>query len=390
MNQHVVNQHVVIVGGGPVGAAFALALADSGLAVTVLEARQATATLASRAIALSESSHLILERLGVWHQLVANAAPIRSIHISEKGRFGRTLLTAEQFNHPTLGYVVDYVHLGTVLEQALTQSVQLRYGATVRSLQPDAEGCTVNFEQAGENHSIRAKLTVVADGGRSINNIPGLNRETRDYGQSALVARVKTELPHNFMAFERFTKNGPVALLPWNADEMALVWVETPEQAEQLRQLNDSRFLSDLHQHFGDRLGKFTSVTHRNLFPLKMASVRPATAQHIAVIGNAAQTLHPIAGQGFNLGLRDAWELAQSIAITPEAELGGAAMLAQYSQTRSKDTGGGMLFTDFLVQTFSKDIPMLGGLRGAGLAALDMFAPAKQYVMRKMSFGAQK
>jgi 2-octaprenyl-6-methoxyphenol hydroxylase len=387
-----VNQHVVIVGGGPVGAAFALALAlaDSGLTVTVLEARQATVPLASRAIALSESSHLILERLGVWHLLVANAAPIRSIHISEKGRFGRTLLTAEQFNHPSLGYVVDYVHLGTVLEQALAQRVQLRYGATVQSLQPDAEGCTVNFEQAGESHSIRAKLTVVADGGRSINNIPGLNRETRDYGQSALVARVKTELPHDFMAFERFTKNGPVALLPWNADEMALVWVETPEKAEQLRQLDDASFLSDLHQHFGDRLGKFTSVTHRNLFPLKMASVRPATAQHIAVIGNAAQTLHPIAGQGFNLGLRDAWELAQSMAITPEAELGSPAMLAQYSQSRRKDTGGGMLFTDFLVQTFSKDIPMLGGLRGAGLAALDMFMPAKQYVMRKMSFGAQK
>ncbi len=388
------NQHVVIVGGGPVGAAFALALADSGLEVTVLEARQVTAPLASRAIALSESSHLILERLGVWNQLVANAAPIRSIHISENGRFGRTLLTAEQFNHPTLGYVVDYVHLGAVLEQALdqklTQRVQLRYGATVQSLQPDAEGCTVNFEQAGESLSIRAQLTVVADGGRSINNIPGLNRETRDYGQSALVARVRTELPHNFMAFERFTKNGPVALLPWNADEMALVWVEMPEKAEQLRQLIDVRFLSDLHQHFGDRLGKFTSVAHRNLFPLKMASVRPATAQHLAVIGNAAQTLHPIAGQGFNLGLRDAWELAQSIAITPHAELGGVAMLAQYSRSRRKDTGGGMLFTDFLVQTFSKDIPMLGGLRGAGLAALDMLVPAKQYLMRKMSFGAQK
>lgn len=384
------NPHIVIVGGGPVGAAFALALADSGLKVTVLESRQAATPLASRAIALSESSHLILERLGIWHQLVAEAAPMRSIHISEKGRFGRTVLTAEQFNHPALGYVVDYVHLGTVLEQALAEHVQLRYGAAVQSLQPDAEGCTVNFEQAGELHSIRAQLTVVADGGRSLNNIPGLNRETRDYGQSALVARVRTELPHNFMAFERFTKSGPVALLPWNAEEMSLVWVETPERAEQLRQLNDASFLNDLHQHFGDRLGKFTSVSNRNLFPLKMASIRPATAEHIAVIGNAAQTLHPIAGQGFNLGLRDAWELAQSIAITPQAELGNAAMLAEYSRSRRKDTGGGMLFTDFLVQAFSKDIPMLGGLRGAGLAALDMFAPAKHYMMRKMSFGAQK
>jgi 2-octaprenyl-6-methoxyphenol hydroxylase len=388
LNQH--NQHVVVVGGGPVGAAFALALADSGLQVTVLEARQASAPLASRAIALSESSRLILERLGVWGQLKADAAPIRSIHISEKGRFGRTLLTAEQFKHPALGYVVDYVRLGTALEQALTERFQLHYGATVSTLVPDDHGCTVNFDQDGTTQSIRAQLTVVADGGRSINNIPGLNRETRDYGQSALVARVKTELPHNFMAFERFTKNGPVALLPWNADEMALVWVETPEQAERVCQLSDTEFLSELHRHFGDRLGRFTSVGNRNLFPLKMASIRPATAQHIAVIGNAAQTLHPIAGQGFNLGLRDAWELAQNILAAPEVELGSAAMLAQYGKSRRKDAGAGMLFTDFLVQTFSKDIPMLGGLRGAGLAALELFAPAKQYVMQKMSFGAQK
>jgi 2-octaprenyl-6-methoxyphenol hydroxylase len=384
------NTQVVIVGGGPVGAAFALALIDSGLQVTVLEARLATDPIASRAIALSESSRLILERLGIWNQLQADAAPIRSIHISEKGRFGRTLLTAEQFNHSALGYVVDYVHLGTALEQALSGRVQLHYGATVSALHPDADGCTVNFEQDGRVQSIRSQLTVVADGGRSINNVPGLKRETRDYPQSALIARVKTELPHNFMAFERFTKVGPVALLPWNADEMALVWMETPEQAQQLRQLSEPEFLNRLHQHFGDRLGRFTNVTNRNLFPLKMAWVHPTTAPHIAVIGNAAQTLHPIAGQGFNLGLRDAWELAQNILTTPAIELGSEAMLAQYSRSRRQDTGGGMLFTDFLVQTFAKDMPMLGGLRGAGLAALDMFAPAKQFVMRKMSFGAQK
>lgn len=380
---------LVIVGGGPVGAAFALALLDSGLQITVLEARQATTHLASRAIALSESSRLVLERLGVWKQLKADAAPIRSIHISEKGRFGRTLLSAEQFKHPALGYVVDYVRLATVLEQALAERAQLIYGATVKSLQPAVDGCTVHFEQGGSPMTIDSLLAVVADGGRSINNIPGLNRETREYKQSALVARVKTELPHNFMAFERFTKHGPVALLPWNAEEMSLVWVEAPEQAEYLSQLPENEFLHMLHQHFGDRLGKFTHVSSRNLFPLKMAWVRPITTQHVAVIGNAAQTLHPIAGQGFNLGLRDAWELAQNIMATPKQELGSPAMLEQYRLSRRKDTGGGMLFTDFLVQAFARDIPMLGGLRGAGLAALELFTPAKQYVMQKMSFGAQ-
>jgi 2-octaprenyl-6-methoxyphenol hydroxylase len=276
------------------------------------------------------------------------------------------------------------------LEQVLAERARLLYGATVKSLQPDVDGCVVDYVQDEKAQSIHSQLTVVADGGRSINNIPGLNREIHDYGQSALVARVKTELPHDFRAFERFTKQGPVALLPWNADEMALVWVEAPEQAESLSQLREPEFLSKLHQHFGDRLGKFTSVSNRNLFPLKMSSVRPATAQHIAVIGNAAQTLHPIAGQGFNLGLRDAWGLAQAIHSTPEAELGGRAMLEQYSQNRRKDTGSGMLFTDFLVQTFSKDFPVIGGFRGAGLAALDLFTPAKHYLMQKMSFGAQK
>jgi 2-octaprenyl-6-methoxyphenol hydroxylase len=385
-----VKQDLVVVGGGPVGAAFALALLGSGLQITVLESRQATTQLGSRAIALSESSRLVLERLGVWNRLQDDAAPICGIHISEKGRFGRTLLTAEQFKHPALGYVVDYVRLANVLEKALAERIQLIYGATVKSLQPDADGCTVNFEQEDSALSISSLLTVVADGGRSINNIPGLNRETREYTQSALVARVRTELPHNFTAFERFTKDGPVALLPWNAEEMALVWVETPEQAGYLCELDEAEFLHKLHQHFGDRLGQFTHVSGRNIFPLKMAWVRPITTQHVAVIGNAAQTLHPIAGQGFNLGLRDAWELAQNIMATPKEELGGATMLDHYRRSRRKDTGGGMLFTDFLVQAFSRDIPMLGGLRGAGLAVLDMFIPAKQYVMQKMSFGAQK
>lgn len=383
------NHPIVIAGGGPVGGTVALALADSGLPVTVLEARTAPEVQDPRAIALSEGSRLILQRLGVWQTLERHATPMTTIHVSEKGRLGRTILTAEQVQRPALGYVVDYSALANGVDQAMRDAgVNVVRGATASALSPQITACQVRFSRDGQEQEITAQLAVLADGGRSLSSVQNLKRKVHEYQQHALVARVQTELPHNGVAYERFTPNGPVALLPWG-DSYALVWTATPERAEALSGLDEPAFLQQLHEYFGDRQGAFVSVTGRGVFPLKLAWVRPVTAERMAIIGNAAQTLHPVAGQGFNLGLRDAWELAQIMLSTPPEALGGEAMLKQYRQSRRLDTGGSMLFTDLLVRAFSTDAPALGTVRGAGLAALELLAPARNFLLRKMSFGAR-
>ncbi len=382
---------ILIIGGGPVGATLALGLVNSGAHVTVLEARETPATHGDpRAIALSEGSRLILQRLGVWAELGRHATEIRTIHISQKKRFGRSILRAEESGHSALGYVVGYSELATAIDNMLKASgIEVLRGAEATSVSPGPDHCQVKFTQAGSPSTIHAALAVVADGGRSLDHVPGLSRQTHEYGQCALVAQVETELPHGGTAYERFTPDGPAALLPWGERAFALVWTMPPTQAETFCQLDDSTFLESLHQHFGDRVGAFKSVSGRAAFPLKLSWVRPATAPHLAVIGNAAQTLHPVAGQGFNLGLRDAWELAQLVRTTPAAKVGSDAMLKQYRVSRRMDTGGGMLFTDFLVRSFSNDWPGLGTARGLGLAALELCKPARNFVTRKMSLGAR-
>lgn len=382
---------VAIVGGGPVGATLALGLADSGHKIMVLEAREdAEQPGDPRAIALSDGSRLILQRLGVWADIERHATPIRTIHVSQKNRLGRTVLRAEDARRPVLGYVVGYTELAAAIDHGLAQcGIEVLRGARVTGLQPALEFCGVRFERNEAEHTLNTALAVVADGGRSLDKVAGMTRHIREYGQSAVVALVEAELAHGGVAYERFTPDGPVALLPWGESAYALVWTAAPQQAALLCTLDEADFLSGLHAHFGDRVGRFTKVSKRGAFPLKLARMQPNAAEHLVVVGNAAQTLHPVAGQGFNLGLRDAWELAQLIRETPPTELGSAAMLARYRKTRRMDTGGGMLFTDLLVRSFSNDWPGLGLLRGAGLAALELCAPARDFVVRKMSLGAR-
>lgn len=382
---------VTIVGGGPVGAALALGLAGSGLQVSVLEARENVEQPSDpRAIALSEGSRLILHRLGVWSDIAPHATPIRTIHISQKKRLGRSVLRAEESGHDALGYVVGYAELAAAIDRTLQASgIEVLRGARVTAVTPGPEASRVQFEYAGTVHTRHAALAVLADGGRSLDGVPGLQRQVHEYGQSAVVAKVAAEFPHQGVAYERFTPDGPVALLPWGELTYALVWTATPVRAEALCRLDQASFLEQLHDHFGDRAGRFLDVSGRAAFPLKLAWVRPVTAPHLAMIGNAAQTLHPVAGQGFNLGVRDAWELARLARTLPPSDVGSEAMLAQYRALRRFDTGGGMLFTDFLVRAFSNDWPGIGAVRGMGLAALDLCAPARGFVARKMSLGVR-
>lgn len=377
---------VVIVGGGPVGSALALALRDSGLRIVLLEARAAGGGDA-RPLALSYGSRLILERLGIWPALAATATPIRNIHVSQHGGFGRVGLAAAEAGFPELGYVVDYGLVAQVLAQAAAAStVQCLTGARVTATQ-GGDPAQIVYEYAGEQRKLTAALVALADGGATGES----TTEAIDYQQCAVTARVVSERPHNNMAYERFTAHGPLALLPDSKngkDGWALVWTTTPEHARELCAMAAEIFLAELGAAFGGRVGDFTATGVRAAYPLQRRRAQ-AAADHIVLIGNAAQTLHPVAGQGFNLGLRDAWELAEQINKPSTAPLGSRAWLNVYQARRRVDRGAGIGFTHALVELFSNDLLPLRLARGTGLALLGCMPPLKNFLIRRMTFGAR-
>ncbi|MDZ7596628.1 MAG: FAD-dependent monooxygenase [Thiobacillus sp.] len=384
---------VLIVGAGPVGAVCALALQQQDLAAQVVEAQPEDARADTRTLALSHGSRLILDRLGVWDRL-EDVTPITRIHISQRGAFGVARLAADEVKVPALGYVLPYATLTAALKQALADAaIAVDYGVVVERIEPGAEMASLHAAD-GSVHA--APLVVVADGGRG--EAAPKPRFERDYDQMAVVCEVQTELPHANQAYERFTPEGPAALLP-KGDRYALVWTASREDAERIAQLADAEFLAALTRHFGGRQGRFLSASPRKTFPLKLAWTGSEAADRVVRIGNAAQTLHPVAGQGFNIGLRDAWELASLCGDTlhestqrgdaPANEIGSAAMLRAYARGRRADVLGGVGFTDFLVRVFSNDIAPLRHARGLGLLALEVLPPLKRFVARRMIFGAR-
>ena len=374
---------VLIAGGGPVGAAAALALGGRGLAVGLVEPREAPAHGDPRPIALAHGSRLILERLGVWERL-APLTPIERIHVSQRGGFGRVELDAEEAGLPALGYVVDYARLAALTRSALDQAGECRLiRSTVTAIQTGTVTATARLDSAPESASISARLIVVAEGGA----LAGAGARIRDYRQSVVTARVTCAAAHRQTAYERFTSEGPLALLPMG-EGMALVWTTTPDQARQLCELPETGFLERLQEAFGGRLGAFTGAGPRARFPLALKVASSAGSRLIA-IGNAAQTLHPVAGQGLNLGLRDAWELAMTVVDYPGDALGTGAHLAAYRRRRRLDRSGGIGFTDALVRLFSNDVAPLRAARGLGLALLGAAPPAKRFLVRRMTFGSR-
>jgi 2-octaprenyl-6-methoxyphenol hydroxylase len=372
---------ILIVGAGPVGAVCALALQQQGIAARVIEAQPADARADTRTLALSHGSRLILERLGVWDKLT-DVTPITRIHISQRGALGVARLSADELGVPALGYVLPYAVLTAALKQALTDAgIAVEYGVAMDRIESGA--ATLHTV---DGRTLAAPLVIVADGGRG-DQVP-TPRFERDYDQMAVVCDVQTELPHASRAFERFTPEGPAALLP-KGDRYALVWTASNVDAQRIAALSDSEFLAALYRHFGGRQGLFLHASPRKTFPLRLAWTGNEAGDRVVRIGNAAQTLHPVAGQGFNIGLRDAWELASLCGDTPASEIGNAAMLAAYARGRRADVLGGLGFTDFLVRTFSNDIGLLRHARGLGLLALEALPPLKTFVARRMMFGAR-
>ena len=382
---------LAIVGGGPVGAALAAGLQGSGLhgkglKVVVLEARTKLEAPDPRAIALSEGSHLILNRLGVWEALSPHATPIDHIHVSQRGGFGRAELNAAEMGVNALGYVAEYGDLYAALAQGLSQAggATILTGARVTQAAATAGYGMVRYEQAGEEKLLTANLVVLSEGGKALP--PNLRKE-KDYGQSAVVCTVHTTQPHMQRAYERFTPEGPIALLPLH-DAYALVWTTPSDQVESRLALSDADFLAQLQLAFGDRQGRFTAASPRASFPLKLSLAKESNSPRIVRIGNAAHVLHPVAGQGFNLGLRDAWKLAETLLDMPIEKI-GTTSLDHYAQQRQADIKGGSLMTDLLVAGFSNDHPALRHLRGVALGALDILPPLKTLFARKMMFGSQ-
>jgi 2-octaprenyl-6-methoxyphenol hydroxylase len=379
---------VAVVGAGPVGATFALALRHADLDVVVLDARPAgVAARADRSLALSHGARLILERLGAWTPLAGIAGavtPIIRIDISQARGFGSVELTASEQGLPALGYVVSYRALQSALDAALAVSgIDVRFGHEAREVNGAADRATVDLASGG---LLYARLAVVADGAAAA--VRGIARKRHDYGQTAIVAEVALDHPHRGIAYERFTAAGPVALLP-ERDHYALVWTQAPEAAARALALPDTEFLSALATHFGSRVRGFTGVRERRMFPLTLEVARDTTAARVAVIGNAAQALHPIAGQGFNLGLRDAFELAALVRGTPRDALGGGAMLARYRAARRLDRRAGIAFTHGLTQLFASDAPAIRVPRGLGMMLLDSVPVAKRAFTRAMLYGAR-
>ena len=366
---------VLIAGGGPVGAMLALGLRGCG--ASVLQVRSNTPA-GERPIALSHGSRLLLEREGAWP--AASPTPISEIHVSQQGGFGRTLIRAADCNLPALGYVATYSDV--LAWMAAAHAGRSHVDGKVLDWKPGADHVEVRVERAGGETMERARLLVLADGGPA-----GLDENGHDYGQHAVVAEVQTERAHRNIAWERFTRGGPIALLPYQ-NRYALVWSIEADAAQSLLAMPEAEFLMRLGAAFGRRVGPFLGASPRASFPLSLRQ-RRAVEPRTLLVGNAAQTLHPVAGQGLNLGLRDAVVLAELIASTHPRELGSDAFLKDYAARRRLDRAAGIRFTDALVTLFSNSSAMLGAVRGAGLAFLDILPPAREFLARRMIYGAR-
>ncbi len=386
---------LLIVGGGMVGTSLALALAGRGLRLAVVEAapfrRAAQPSYDDRAIALSQGSRRIFEAMGLWPELAPAATSIERIHVSDQGHFGITRLSAQEEGVEALGHVITGRALGEGLVQQAEglQGVDIFSPASLRTLRLDGAQASASLEREGETITLQARLVVAADGSDSaVRRLLDIPVRGHDYGQTALVANVTPQRPHANVAYERFTPHGPLALLPLSAVDRrprcALVWTHDPARSEQLLALDDAGFLRALQDTFGTRLGRLLTVGRRHSYPLRLLQATEQTRPRLVLIGNAAHTLHPIAGQGLNLGLRDVAALAEVVvgAVRAGRDPGDAEVLADYDQWRAADQRRVIDFTNTLVQTFSNRFPPLSLARNLGLLATDLLPPLKHRLAR--------
>jgi len=367
-----------------VGLSLAAALADLPLEVAVIEPVAAQAeeqpSFDSRTTALSSGSRRVLEGIGVWPALAARATPIRRIHVSERGVFGTAILEAGEQGLAALGYTIENRLLGQALRARVAGLPRVGlHAGRVTGIETGDDVVRLTTDAGG---AIQARLLVAADGAQSaVRTALGIDASVVDYGQHAVIAHVDTTRFHDGTAYERFTATGPLAVLPIGEGRSAVVWTLAPDAARRALALDDAAFLAELQQAFGLRLGRFTRVGRRQSYPLALTQAGRLTGPRAVVLGNAAQSLHPVAGQGFNLALRDVAMLAELLA--EGGDPGAPGLLARYSKWRAPDREAVVRFTDSLVRGFGLPLGPLGRARGQGLVLFDLLRPVKREFARR-------
>jgi len=382
-------QSLAIIGGGLVGASLALALQDGartrGWRIHLIEpfepGHEYQPSYDARSTALSYGTRLIYQRLGLWEHIAERAEPILRIHVSERGSFGAARLDCTREGVEALGYVVENAWIGHCLWQALDDQVVIRHcPAEVERLEPGATGYRLSFT---DGQQLECDLTVLADGGRSgLREQLGIQVSRRPYGQTALIANITPGKPHGGLAFERFTEDGPMALLPLQDDRCALVWTRSQVDAARLAQAHEAVFLGELQEAFGYRLGALQQVGARHLYPLTLIEAEEQVRSGLVVLGNAAHSLHPIAGQGYNLSLRDVEALSVAL-LRSDAALGDLAVLQEYARRQRFDQRVTVGFSDQVTRLFGDSGRLVAAGRNLGLLGLDLMPAAKRWFARQ-------
>lgn len=393
-NERQQDYDLLIIGGGLAGNCLGLALKDTGLKIAIVEANTREQLAASpagdRALALAAGTVQVLESLSIWSGISNKATAIKHIHISDRGHFGKVRLSAQKEQVEALGYVIAArdieTHVADLVQQA---NIEMLCPARVAGLMSGDNEVNVSLKCGNESLSVSARLLVGADGGQSsVRKLLDIGQQVTEYGQTALVSTVKSALPNKNTAFERFTSSGPLALLPVDQYHCSVVWTRTNDDAEALMLGSEADFLAELQACFGYKLGELTLTAPRRAFPLSLIRAQAMVKGRAVIIGNAVHQLHPVAGQGFNLGLRDVVHLAQMLIKQHDAgkDIGAADFLRDYAAIRQKDHDQVIGFTDTVVKIFSNDWLALAAARNLGLALLDHI-PAAKTLLSKHAMG---
>jgi 2-octaprenyl-6-methoxyphenol hydroxylase len=385
------NYDILIIGGGLVGASLACALRIVPLRIAVVEAvplaASAQPSYDDRTLALAYGSKRIFESLLVWDAVAPDATPIDRIHISDRGHFGITRLAAADAGLPALGYVVANRRLGAALLGGLQEAPQVEWlcPAEMQDIRLTPDTATATIRHQDKLRTLTARLIIAADGAHSaVRAALGIEAERTEYCQSAIVTTVTAGEPHRNTAYERFTDTGPLALLPLRTHEVAVVWSARDAEENAILGWSDGEFLSRLQDRFGDRLGTFTRLGNRAAYPLALTRVKEHVRPRLALIGNAAHTVHPVAGQGFNLGLRDVAALAEVLAdaVRDGEDIGDLRVLRRYADWRRGDNRVTAGFTNSLIRIFSNNLFPFTLARNAGLLAVDLLPGIKRGLIR--------
>jgi len=337
-----------------------------------------------RSIALSYGSRRIWESIGIWKKLSPEIEVIKSIHVSDRGHLGATRITHSEENVEALGYVVENRVMGKILmrEVSALNHVDWYCPATIESLKQNAEQVSIKIKTAQGEKQLQAKLLVAADGVQSqTRKLAGLDVTREDYNQSAIIANIETDQLHKSIAYERFTRSGPIAFLPMTENRYSVVWTCEKNDTNRIMQLSDENFIKELQQRFGHRAGNIEKTGERFSYPLAYTEAEQLTKGRVVIIGNAAHALHPVSGQGYNLALRDVAELAE--VIIENKDPGHALLLAEYHAKRLKDMRRVYRITDSMVKVFSNDNFALEHLRASGLIALNLMSPLRSLMARQ-------